>query len=77
MIKIELFNGVQGVYSVGKRDELYFNQCVIGIIIVNVLFSFYIILDEGRKQGVWGVLYDVVVVEKQEEKGVFCLYIEV
>ena len=77
MIKTEPFNGVQGVHSVGKRDELYPNQCVIGTTIVNVPLSFHTTSDEGRKQGAWGVLHDVVVVEKQEEKGVSCSHIEV
>ena len=76
MIKAEPFNGVQGVNSVSKRDELHPNQGVVSSTVVNVPFSFQASTDEGGEQRTGTELDNVVVVQKQIEDVVPSSYSE-
>ena len=77
MIKAKPFNGVQGVNSVSKRDELDTNQGVISSAVVNIPLSFHAATDEWREQRTGRILDNVVVVDKQDIKGVSCSHTEV
>ena len=77
MIKAKLFDGVQSVNSVGKRDELDANKRVISTTVVNVPLCFKATSDEGGEQRTGRVLHNVVIVEKQKEKAVPCSHIKV
>lgn len=74
MIKTQPFDGVQGVYCVGKTDKLNPNHCIVSTSVVNVAFSFLAATHDRGKQWAGAELHKVAIVEEKAENVILCAH---